>query len=286
MKTSLRRALALAAATGALVTASNVAQAIGRIADVSVIDRDTGSTLPVYYAQGRYWIAGAPGHAYAIAVHNRSSARVLAVMSVDGVNAVSGETASWDQTGYVFDAGERSDIRGWRKSDSEIAAFEFTSLGASYAARTGRPANVGVIGVALFRERPRASVHVAPPATRGRAVPPAAPSGDAAGAATTPAPIGRLEESDAANEAQAMSREDRRASAKLGTGHGAREDSWVEHTAFERARNTPDEVITLHYDSRENLIAMGVIQPIARAPQPNPFPGAQPGYVPDPPAWR
>ena len=35
---------------------------------------------------------------------------------------------------------------------SQTAAFYFTDLADSYAARTGRPDNVGVIGVALFRE--------------------------------------------------------------------------------------------------------------------------------------
>ncbi len=51
-----------------------------------------------------------------------------------------------DQTGYVFYARQAYDIAGWRKSDSEIAAFTFTSIPKSYAARTGRPQNVGVIG--------------------------------------------------------------------------------------------------------------------------------------------
>ena len=46
------------------------------------------------------------------------------------------------------------EIDGWRKSMDEVAAFYFTALPDSYAARTGRPDNVGVIGVALFREEP------------------------------------------------------------------------------------------------------------------------------------
>ena len=35
---------------------------------------------------------------------------------------------------------------------NEVAAFYFTQLPDSYAARTDRPDNVGVIGVAVFRE--------------------------------------------------------------------------------------------------------------------------------------
>ena len=71
----------------------------------------------------------------------------------------------------------------------------------------------------------------------------------------------------------------------LGTGHGARESSWVTHTAFERRSSSPDEVIVLRYDSRENLVARGVLP--AWEPQPRrplPFPDAPAtGYVPDPP---
>jgi len=130
------------------------AQAIGRLADVTIVDRDTGATLPVHYARGEYWVAGRPGARYAISVRNRLGERVLAVPSVDGVNVLSGETAAWDQRGYVFSPHERYQITGWRKSDSQVAAFEFSHIANSYAARTGRPAHVGVIGVALFREQP------------------------------------------------------------------------------------------------------------------------------------
>ena len=47
-------------------------------------------------------MAGRPGATYAIEIHNRLDERVPAVTSVDGVNVVSGETAAWNQTGYVF----------------------------------------------------------------------------------------------------------------------------------------------------------------------------------------
>ena len=57
------------------------------------------------------------------------------------------------QDGYVLDPWGFTSIAGWRKSLDRVAAFYFTSLPDSYAARTGRPDNVGVIGLALFRER-------------------------------------------------------------------------------------------------------------------------------------
>ena len=133
------------------------ANAVGRLADLQIIDRDSGATLPVYMHSGGYWVAGVPGHRYAIALRSRSGERLLSVTTVDGINVVSGETGAWDQGGYVYAPGETYEIDGWRKSDQEVADFNFTASPNSYATRTGRPANVGVIGVALFRER-RASI--------------------------------------------------------------------------------------------------------------------------------
>lgn len=297
MKPHLRRALAAVAVAGACAAGSSNVFALGRLADISVIDRDTGSTLPVYAARGQYWVAGTPGHRYAVSLSNRSGHRVLAVMAIDGVNVVTGESAAWSQDGYVFDAGDSAQIAGWRKSQAEIAAFEFTSLGDSYAARTGRPKDVGVIGVALFRERPAPRPRVAPPAASQRAPererdtyaePPASAPAPTVQPVVPPNEIwGGMQ----ANEAQAQAdtratSEARRAASKLGTGHGEREDDWVDYTSFERARSRPDEVVVLHYDSRENLIAMGVIAARPTPPQPNPFPGERNGFVPDPPARR
>lgn len=232
----------------------------GSLAQIEVVDRTNGTTLPVYWHRGERWIAGTPGHRYAIAVRNRSNGRFLAVVAVDGVNAVTGETASWNQTGYVLDPGSGFDIRGWRKSQERVAAFEFTALDNSYAARTGRSENVGVIGVAVFREAPRPEIVPMAPA-------PETKSSDA----------GAPRERDDAVASQ-------RAESRLGTGHGRSETSRVTYTDFERARTTPDEIVTIRYDSRENLIAMGVIpRPRQPAPVPNPFPNSESGFVPDPP---
>ena len=130
------------------------ARAAGTLADVQIVDRDSGSVLPMYRSHGEYWVAGRPGARYSIMIQNHRGERLLAVTAVDGINVISGETGAWSQSGYVFNPGESYEIAGWRKSNAEIAAFNFTAASDSYADRTGRPANVGVIGVALFLERP------------------------------------------------------------------------------------------------------------------------------------
>jgi hypothetical protein len=73
--------------------------------------------------------------------------------------------------------------------------------------------------------------------------------------------------------------------ARLGTGHGEREYSYVEYTEFRRLQPEPDEVIRIRYDSLDNLVAMGIGgRPRPTPPAPNPFPGSQERqYVPDPP---
>ncbi len=122
-------------------------------ARVELYDRATGQTLPTYSHRGRLYAAGEPGHEYEIRIHSDSWQRLLAVTTVDGVNVITGETGATNQSGYVLDPYGYARIEGWRKSMSHSAAFYFTKLPDSYAARTGRPENVGVIGVALFRDR-------------------------------------------------------------------------------------------------------------------------------------
>lgn len=279
--------LALVAALGLL--AAPHAHAVGRLMDVQVIDRDSGETLPVYTQKGEHWVAGRPGARYAVSVRNASSARLLGVVSVDGVNVVSGETAAWHQTGYVISPWQQYSVAGWRKSNSEVAAFHFTASAASYAERTGRPANVGVIGVAVFRERqalPPAVLMPDPaPYPRSRELGRAAES-DGAPPSNSLGPQS-ADRSEKTEPAESMAMERRMAPAspapRLGTGHGAREHDWISHTTFERRSHRPDELVRIRYDSHDNLVAMGIIPSRAMPPRPNPFPGGvAPGYAPDP----
>ena len=135
------------------VALSTQACATGSLVDLSVYDRAEGRRLPVHWHRGRAYVAGKPGNEYRLTLRNRSGEPLLAVVSVDGVNVITGESADPQQSGYVLAPGRSVDILGWRKSLAQTAAFYFTDLADSYAARTGRPGNVGVIGVALFRKK-------------------------------------------------------------------------------------------------------------------------------------
>jgi hypothetical protein len=264
----------------ALAACSLQAHGLGNLAAVEIMNRDSGETLPVYRSRGEYWVAGMPGARYAVVIHNNRGERVLAVTSVDGINVISGEAAAYGQTGYVFRGGERYAINGWRKSNQEVADFNFTAMANSYAARTGRPANVGVIGVALFLERP-APVVQAPSAMFGQDLDKKAEAQASAGARDSASELNEVV-AGAARAAKPLSAP---ASPKLGTGHGEREYSYVMNTAFERMSNSPNEIIRIRYDSFENLVAMGVVRPPASpVPRPNAFPDSPvSSYVPDPP---
>ncbi len=263
---SHRRHFITLAAAAAAALAATPTLAIGSLVDVDIVDRSQNEVLPVYQQRGTAWVAGRPGSRYAVRLANRSSARVMVVLSVDGINAVTGETAGLGQVGYVLGPWQSTEITGWRKSLTEAAAFYFTALPDSYAARTDRPDNVGVIGAAVFRERARE-----PEVSRrpfDSAEPGLAQNADRArGAAESSAPP-----SPAAKSAGSIREE------RLGTGHGEREYMPTTHTHFERASDRPSELVRLRYDSHERLLASGVIRP-RRAPWvPEPFPG----FVPDP----
>lgn len=236
---------------------------------LSLVD-DSGAVLPVYGHRGQHWVPGQPGRGYRIRLSNSSDQRVLVVLSVDGVNAVTGQTAAPHQTGYVLNPWQTAEVDGWRKSMRETARFVFTDLPDSYASRTGRPDNVGVVGIAVFTERmhhpvyPSYPVH-APPRppvspVRGRAI---ANESTATDAASAPVSVPQQ---------------------RIGTGHGERSWSPVSNTHFVRASRHPIQVTEFRYDDESGLRAAGVLPryPTPRPSAPRAFPN---GFVPDPPRY-
>ncbi|GAB6194870.1 hypothetical protein [Lysobacter xanthus] len=261
--TARTRAVLAVAALLAAAAGSAQAQGYGRgeRVEMSIVDRDARDELPQYYARGQAWVPGVPGHRYAVRLTNRSPERVLVVLSVDGVNAVSGQTADGNQAGYVLEPYGTTEVAGWRKSMRDVAQFYFSDLRDSYAARTGRPRNVGVIGIAVFDE--------------ARRLPPPPPvyyperreAMDAQGAPAAAASAPPMEESRAQS---------------IGTGHGYREYAPVSRTGFVRAGG-PVQVTEVRYDDADVLAQRGIIPSrYGRRDrrEPRAFPG---GFVPDPP---
>lgn len=241
----------LALAGSLLFSLSASAHRVDEETDLVIHDVTADHDLTVYEHEGRNYVAGTPGHKYEVRIYNRVPTRALAVVSVDGLNVLTGKPAHPSQGGYVVPAFEQVGVDGWRKSLSEVAAFTFTSIPDSYAARTGQAQNVGVIGAALFRER----AYI----VRERRY------------------SDRVEEGVFAPHNQAPSSSQEKSSERsLGTGHGPRQDSNAREVAFERASPHPDRVLTIYYDSEASLRRRGII-PSEREPEA--FPGQ---FVPDP----
>jgi hypothetical protein len=283
------RLLALALAFAALPACAAAQSSRAGPYSVELVD-DDGRALPTFSHRGQIWVLGTLGERYGVRVRNGSARRVEVVISVDGRDAVSGAPAGWSSRGYVVEPWGELDVDGFRTSLAEVAAFRFSSVASSYAARRGDARAVGVVGVAVFAERaPRPP----PPPVEipyGRA----APAPEAGGSADAPAaskaePPAAAPSPGRARDALAE-REDRRG---LGTEFGEAVGSRAYRVEFERASARPDAVLAVRYDDRAGLVAQGIDVDGARAggddtwrrAHAEPFP-RDPGFAAPPPGWR
>lgn len=276
----------LACATPERAAAGALRHELGGYAVEVLVD---GAPAPTFNHRGESFVMGALGERYVLRVWNRTGRRVEAVVSVDGRDVVDGRPADFARKrGYLIGPWSFVDIDGWRLSNQSAAAFRFSRVADSYAARTGSPRNVGVIGVALFPERiyQRPRPLITP--ERHSALPPAGRGAARDKAASEPAPA----------ESRAPSAPSARAEAErpgLGTEFGEQVSSPVQQVSFVRhdpAR--PAVVLGVRYNDRQGLVAMGVnvdVDPYLGADDSwlrrtaDPFPSAR-GFATPPPGWR
>ncbi len=200
-----------------------------------------GAPAPTFRHRGETYLLGQQGARYLIRVHNHSRRRVEVVVSVDGLDVIDGGRANYaHKRGYLVDAQSHVDIDGWRLSRGKAAAFRFSSVPDSYAKRTGRPRNIGVIGVAVFPERRRPRI-----SRWQRGAPPAAPKAPFPG-------DGARTESPAKSRSQSSS-------SGLGTAFGEAVHSPITEVTFHRQNPVkPAYVLGVRYNDRQGLVAMGV----------------------------
>ncbi|HLK37529.1 MAG TPA: hypothetical protein VKU41_12305 [Polyangiaceae bacterium] len=239
--------------------------------DVEIVDESL-QRLPAYWHDGRRFVLGETNERYLIRIANPTSSRVEAVVSVDGLDAVDGRPGSLAKRGYIVPAYGEVVIDGWRTSLDAVAAFRFSSVRDSYAGRQGDDRNVGVIGVAFFRERPRPAVtwHPPPPPLRRMpAPPPAATDAESSagvsssrGAPATPSAPKAAGAAEASRSAPSPEPANRPG---LGTQFGEAQESRVVETTFTRAAGGPMAVLEVRYDDREGLLSRGISIPPPRA---------------------
>jgi len=255
-----------------------------------------GAPARAFRHDGETFVLGQLGERYTLRVVNHSGQRVEAVVSVDGRDVIDGKPADWHgKRGYLVPAWSSVDIDGWRISQREAAAFRFSTVSDSYAARTGNAREVGVIGVAIFPERwyppPRPPpLYPSPPAPwnggprddlegpqRGNSAPRSEQGMPAQAPHTSPS------ESLAHKSAERPG---------LGTEFGEAVSSQVTEVPFERARQRPEVVIGARYDDRAGLVALGIevdgraITEAELRHGAEPFPVVERGYAVPPHGWR
>lgn len=124
---------------------------------IEIVQR--GRVLKSYYHEGQTYVEAPPTGDYTIRLTNSSTKRRKAIVSVDGINVIDGETAGkradgkWGP-GYVLRARETINIPGWRRDNDKVARFTFEAQENSYSNQVGKgTSNTGVIGVAVFDEK-------------------------------------------------------------------------------------------------------------------------------------
>jgi hypothetical protein len=284
-----------------------------------------GMPVPTFTHTGESFVVGQKGARYTLRVVNHTGRPIEAVVSVDGRDVLDGKPADFrSKRGYLVPAWGGADIDGWRLSQAEVAAFRFASVADSYAARTGSARDVGVIGVAVFPERPRltsvprARQDVAEP-REGRhspdsdsssaadgfeaQLPPWAPSPSLAKSAPSPAParVTRAGAAPAPSAPTASALAEGQSFAPpgprrpgLATEFGEAVRSAVHEVSFTRANPTsPSVLLGARYNDREGLVALGIdVDGSSAAPDDlawrqtaSPFPGSSPRFARPPTGW-
>lgn len=296
---TLRLFLALTCLLVAMVPLAHASQRHGPYS-LEVTDAG-GHPLRTFERGGRTFVLGEQGQRYRIRVRNHSAESVEAVISVDGRDALDGQTARSDKPGYLVAPWGEVTVDGFRLSLQDVATFRFSPVAQSYAAQMGNDRQVGVIGVAVFRPRP------APPPRPVRQQPryeedaPCDMGGaaDEKSAAKGVAPSAAPGRGGNMGGAGARDRSVARESAErpgLGTAFGERRSSQVVHVQFERANpHRPDALLAVNYNDRDGLLAMGIdLRPprpqptwweLQRRAQAEPFTDVSRDFAAPPPGW-
>jgi hypothetical protein len=277
-----------------------------------------GTPAPTFWHDGENYVMGRIGERYTIRVNNRTGRRMEAVVTVDGRDVVDGKPGDVGKRGYLVPAWGQIDIDGWRLSQSQAAAFRFSSVADSYASRMGNSREVGVIGVAVFPERvlrPRPVYVPQPCCTDGyrddergyRGAPAADKRSAQAPAPATSAPAEAMAESKMGGYGSASGAAKGRAEASadyapmrrqrpgLGTEFGEAVSSHIQEVEFVRANpRTPSVVLGLRYNDHDGLLAMGVnVDGLYPSPDESdlrrtaePFPVSARHYAAPPAGWQ
>jgi hypothetical protein len=103
----------------------------------------------------RNYVIAKDNEKYRIRVSNRSDRRVGLVIAVDGRNIISGKKSYLESNErmYILEPYQTQEIEGWRTGRNRTNRFYFSSMDDSYAADFGDYTAMGVVALAVYKER-------------------------------------------------------------------------------------------------------------------------------------
>ena len=198
-----------------------------------------GHSVQEYFKDGKVYIEGRKKQKFSIRIKNNGYSKILAIPTIDGLSVIDGKEAGYSSPGYIINGYDSITINGWRTSNKEIAEFYFTNPKDSYSQKTGKKNNLGVIGVAIFREK---QSHITPTPFPEYPYP--------------KYPYPKWPMYDVMSNVN-MSMVNDVAESDLGTGFGEYKKSEVIEANFDKESN-PDTVFEIYYNSREQLEKIGI----------------------------
>ena len=189
-----------------------------------------GKSAQEYSHNGECFICAEKNTDYSIDIRSHIGRKSKVVLSVDGLDVMTGLQASSDAGGYIIPEYGHIEIPGWRLDNERVAKFRFGYN--PYAEYQKTPNNIGVIGAAFFLEKEKQMFRYSE-ITKGCG--------------------------------EGMK------SFGIGTEFGSETNHHVRNVDFE-AEKYSKEIITIRYDTMENLKAVGIIKEYSRFTA-NPFPG-------------
>lgn len=240
-----------------------------------------------YGRNGLTFVEGRRGQPYSIQFRNNSAFRVMAIISVDGIDVVDGKPATAESRGYIVEGYSAAEIKGWRTSSTEIRQFFFEDKERSYSpAVTGETANCGVISLKVFAEKPKPIPTFVPPQVIreehhyhypnpiAREWTGGSPSYTCCmGSLGSEGVAGTPGESTSVREGLICATSNTAPKFNLGTGWGAAMTDHVSHVLFEKAHEIAS--MDIYYTDADALERMGIVldKEVAVTPLPQGFGG-------------
>jgi hypothetical protein len=220
-----------------------------------------GTPQPFYVTPDGYpYIAGEPGQSCQVLIRAAGGGRHLAALAVDGRDAQDDQPADLDRArGLVFTG--KCTFSGYRVDNERVREFTFGSVDGSVADQAGSTASVGVIGIAVWRERVLPVTYVNTPTWGSYGF--AGPS-VTSGTMTPTVSARSLGDTPVAVAAAA-------GGAPLGMHAGGMRDDHVTSTTF--TRDGAPDLLEIGYDTYAALEAMGITRT-----RPTAWPGRTTGY--------